>query len=74
VQTSQSQAGWPPCWMCWHTKCYKCMGIGMIPMKMHQDAQGNSWFKQKQKEDEINRGVNGAHELLCPFNARGAGF
>ncbi len=34
-------------------------------MKMHQDAQGNPWFRQKQKEDEINRSVNGAHPLLA---------
>jgi hypothetical protein len=34
-------------------------------MKMHQDTQGNPWFRQKQKEDEINRGVNGAHMLLA---------
>jgi hypothetical protein len=34
-------------------------------MKMHQNTQGNLWFRQKQKKDEINCGVNGAHALLA---------
>jgi hypothetical protein len=42
---SEPRACWPPCQMCWHAKCYKCMGIGTFPMKMHQDAQGNPWFR-----------------------------
>jgi hypothetical protein len=37
----------------------------MFTIKIHQDVQGNPWFKQKQKEDKINRGVNGAHALLA---------
>ena len=41
------------------------MGIETFPTKMHQDAQGSPWFKQKQKEDEIKCGVNGAHALLA---------
>ena len=33
-------------------------------MRMHQDVQGNPWFRQKQKEDEINREVRGAHASM----------
>lgn len=34
-------------------------------MKIHQDAEGNPWFKQKKKEDEINQGVRGAHASMA---------
>ncbi len=61
----EPRAGWAPCQICWHAKCYKCMGKGQIPTKMHQDAQGNPWFKQKMREDEINRGVSGAHASVA---------
>ena len=33
---------------------------------MHQDVEGNPWFNQKLKEDEINHGVKGVHALI-PF-------
>lgn len=50
--------------MTWHANCYECLGKGTFPMRMHQDAQGNPWFKQQQKEDEINQGVRGAHASM----------
>ena len=62
---SESQGGWGPCLMTWHAGCYECLGKGQFPMKLHQDAEGNPWFKQKQKEDEINQGVKGAHTSMA---------
>ena len=50
--------------MTWHANCYECLGIGKFPLKMHQDVEGNPWFKQKLKEDEINHGVKGVHALI----------
>jgi hypothetical protein len=38
--------------MTWHANCYECLEIGKFPLKMHQDVEGNAWFKQKLKEDE----------------------
>jgi hypothetical protein len=52
--------------MTWHANCYKCLGIGIFPLKMHQDVEGNPWFKQKLKKDEINHGVKGVH-VSIPF-------
>ena len=55
--------------MTWHANCYKCLRIGKFPVKMHQDVEGNPWFKQKQKENEINHGVKGVH-MLIPFQCK----
>jgi hypothetical protein len=52
--------------MTWHAKCYKCLGGGLFPLRLHKDVEGNPWFKQKLKEDEINQGVKGAHASV-PF-------
>ncbi len=65
----ESQGGWAPCWMTWHANCYKCLGIGKFPVKMHWDVEGNPFFKQKQKEDEINHGVKGVR-VLIPFQCK----
>jgi hypothetical protein len=65
----ESQGGWVPCWMTWHANSYECLGIGKFPVKMHWDMEGNPWFKQKQKEDEINYGVKGVHALI-PFQRK----
>jgi hypothetical protein len=65
----ESQGGWAPCRMTWQANCYECLGIGKFPVKMHRDAEGNPWFKQKQKEDEINHGVKGVH-ASTPFQCK----
>ena len=62
----KSRGGWPPCQMTWHAKRYECLGVGLFPLHLHKDVEGNPWFKQKLKEDEINQGVKGAHASI-PF-------
>ena len=39
---SESRAGREPCQMAWHANCYECLGKGQFPMRIHQDAQGNT--------------------------------
>ena len=50
--------------MTWNANCYECLGIGKFQVKMHRDKEGNPWFKQKQKEDEINHEVKGVHASI----------
>jgi hypothetical protein len=68
----KSRGAWGPCRMTWHANCYKCLGIGQFPFCLHQDIEGNMWFKQRAKENEINQGVRGHMPPWC-FNANGVG-
>jgi hypothetical protein len=60
------QRGYPPCPKTWHANCYKCLGIGEFPVKFTRNAEGNPWFKQRQREERCNHGIRGVHASI-PF-------